>query len=180
MLRHTMFLPIVALVVAGHVVTGRVAAAQTLSTSTPQLSPYVPPTATTSFTAYAAFGTLGSAPIDLNLIGVNFGADARLDGKVLFVMNQRSTAYLFSPVTLPNGNYSAQFVFTTANQPTTFTITRGTSTVLATCPMAVFYTITQTCSSGVFAVADGKLDLTLAMTQGYQATLAKVVVNQWK
>lgn len=174
-MRHRFSLSsIVALAVAGEVAT-----AQTLS-PTVKVSSASTLVATTSFAAYTAFASLGSTPINLSLIAVNFGPNARLDGTVMFKPIQRSVAYLTAPVALPNGNYSVQLAFSRVNAPAVVTITRGSSTVLVSCSLVTSFSTTQMCNSGIFSVADGKLDLTLGVPSGDEVSLAKVTVSQWK
>ena len=170
MARHSVLSSIVVLVVTSHL-----AAAQTLPQIKPQISAGVP-LATTSFTPYAAFGFLGSAMIYVGFEGVGFAGNPQPTGEILLSSYNKSSAYLSSSVMLPNGSYSVQFVFSRVARPAAFTITRGSSTALASCSLPLSPTI-QVCDSGVFNVSDGQLGLKLAMTQGYQATLAKVTVN---
>jgi hypothetical protein len=171
MARHSVLSSIVALVVTSHL-----AAAQTMPPIKPQISANVPPLATMSFTPYAAFGYLGSATIYLGLDGVGFVGSPQPSGEIIFSPYNKSSAYLNSGVMLPNGSYSVQFAFSRVAQPAVFTITRGSSTVLASCSLPPSTTI-QVCDSGVFSVSDGQLGVRLAMTQGAQATLAKLTVN---
>lgn len=156
--------------------------AQTLATVTAPLSPYVAPLATTSFSAYSARGSLGTVVIGVSFAGVSFDYQNALAlGVVMFTTANKSVAYLDAPTGLPNGNYSVQFTFTwVSTQAPVFTFTRGSSTIIATCTLLAATTATQTCNSGVFSVTNGKLDLAVAMTQGNQANLAKITVNQLK
>lgn len=176
MLRRRMLPLIVALA------AGAPAAAQTLSPTTSQLSPYVAPLATTSFTPYAARAWLGNTLVGVSFVGVAFDyQNAPALGLVMFTTDKKSVAYLNTPTALPNGNYSVQFAFSwVSTQAAVFTITRGSNTLLMSCNLLGATSSTQTCNSGVFSVTDGKLDLALAMTQGYQANLAKITVSQWK
>jgi hypothetical protein len=93
---------------------------------------------------------------------------------------EECAAYLDAPILLPNGSYSVQLSFSRVNSPSVVTITRGVSTVLASCPLVTSFNTTQTCNSGVFAVSNGKLDLALAVPTGDEVSLAKVTVNQLK
>ena len=165
--------------IAALAVAGTAAAAQTLAPIVKLGSPSIP-VATVSFTPYAAFGVLGNTPINLGLVAVDFGPNARLDGTVMFKPFQKSVAYLNGPLALPNGNYSVQLLFSRVNAPAVVTIARGTSTVLASCSLVTSFNTTQACNSAVFSVADGKLDLTLGFPSGDEVSLAKVTVNQWK
>jgi hypothetical protein len=174
MRQHVLFSSIAAFAVAG-----KVAAAQTLSPVVKLGSPSLP-IATVSFAPYTAFGVLGNAPINLGLVAVDFGPNARLDGTVMFKPFQKSAAYLNAPIALPNGNYSVQLAFSRVNAPAVVTITRGTSTVLTSCSLVTSFNTTQACSSGVFSIADGKLDLALGFPTGSEVSLAKITVNQWK
>lgn len=174
MRRPVVLSSIAALVVATHAATGQIVA------STPQLIPYAPPLATTSFTPYLAFGSLAGTPINLALVGVNFDGNARLDGTVMFVATNKSAAYVNNPVALPSGSYSVQVVVSRVNQPAVLTIVRGSSTVLKSCSLVTSFTTTQACDSGAFTVADGNLSIGLQMSGGDQVTLAKVTVNRWK
>jgi hypothetical protein len=170
---HLLTATVLASTVAGHA-----AIAQTLTPTKARLASIVVPLATTSFTPYAASGMLGNAAIQLGLDGVSFSAGARTDGTIIFNPYYKSAAYLNSAVLLPNGNYSVQFAFSkVAVQPAAFTITRGGSAVLASCSLPAV-TTTQTCDSGSFTVSDGKLGVTLSITQGVQAVLAQVTVNR--
>jgi hypothetical protein len=90
----------------------------------------------------------------------------------------KSAAYLGAAVLLPNGNYSVQFAFSkVAVQPAAFTIARTGGAVLASCSLPAA-TTTQTCDSGTFTISDGKLGVTLSITQGVQAVLSQVTVNR--
>lgn len=154
----------------------RVAPAQSFTPVRPLVAKAPTVAATTSFSAYLAFGTLAGKPINLALDRVEMDGDSHLTGQVMFTATDKSVAYLNSPIGLPNGNYSVEFDFSRVSQPATIAITRGNaSTAQATC------TITNTalsCPSGTFAITDGQLNLVLAITQGYQATLAKITINQ--
>ena len=166
MARHSVLSSVVALVVTSHL-----AVAQTPPLIKPQISAGVP-LATTSFTPYAAFGFLGSGIIYLGLEGVGFVGSPQPSGEIILSSYNKSSAYLSSGVMLPNGSYSVQFMFSRVAQPAAFTITRGSSTALASCSLPASPTI-QVCDSGVFSVSDGQLGLKLAIIQGYQATLAR-------
>lgn len=152
------------------------AAAQTLAPVRPLIAKVPTVAATTSFSAYTAFGVLVGKPINLALDRVEFDGNARLSGQVMFTSTDKSWAYLTSPAGLPNGNYSVQLDFSSVSQPATITITRGnTNTVQATCSVT---STALSCASGTFAITDGQLSLSMTMTQGYQAILSKVTINQ--
>ena len=156
---------------------GHAAIAQTVTPLKPRLASIVVPLATTSFTPYAGIGMLGNAAIQLGFDGVSLSGGPHTDGTVSFTAYYKSAGYLGSAVLLPNGNYSVQFVFSkVAVEPAAFTVKRGGSAV-ASCSLPAA-TTTQTCDSGTFTVSDGKLDVTLSITQGSQAILAQVKVNR--
>lgn len=130
--------------------------------------------ATTSFSPYAAFGSLGSRPINLSLESVSFNMNAHLDGKVMFTSTNKSQAYLDSPSGVSNGNYSVQLDFASVSQPAVFTMSLG-NTPQATCTVT---SAALSCASGTFAISNGQLNVVIAMAQGYQAILSKVTINQ--
>ena len=167
--RRTLFPVLFALVSIGNS-----AIAQTLAPIKPLAAVVSPVLATTSFSPYSAFGTLGSRPINLSLESVSFNMNAHLDGKVMFIATNKSQAFLNSPSGIPNGNYTVQLDFASVSQPATFTLSLG-NTPQATCTVT---SAALSCGSGTFAVTNGQLDVVIAMTQGYQAILSKVTINQ--
>jgi len=56
----------------------------------------------------------------------------------------------------------------------------ATAQTLSSCSLVTSFNTTQACNSGVFSVADGKLDLALGFPSGSEVSLAKITVNQWK
>ncbi len=167
---HRTLLPLLAAIAS----VGQVASAQTFTPVRPPIAKVATAAVTTSFSPYLAFGSLGDKPINLSLERVSFNMNAHLDGKVMFTATEKSQAYLNSPAGVPNGNYAVQLDFSSVSQPATVTISLG-NTSQATCAVT---SAALSCASGTFAVTTGQLDVVIAMTQGYQATLANVTINQ--
>jgi hypothetical protein len=177
------------------VVGGASASAQTAilqPTTTITRTAKLAPLASASFAPASFGGTFNGSPLTIGLAWVSVTSGP---GQPVYLgQNKDSGILVQTPQGIANGNYSVELLVPWANQAATLSFVRG-NTEIAQCPIQqqssyAAGSLIQRCDSGLIAVSDGSLNVTIQIKNpnptcsvcisSQQLSVSQVTINLWR